>query len=170
MTLLSRAAIAAAVVLGTTFTLGIFKAPTVETEIEIEAPVDRVWHLLADTEHYAEWNPFIRSLEGELQVGATLAVSIQLAGKSAMNFTPKVLVASPNQELRWVGKLGLRGVFDGEHHFRLEETAGGGTRFIHGEQFRGVLAYILFPLIGSDTKAGFVAMNQALKSEAEALS
>ncbi len=81
-----------------------------------------------------------------------------------MNFTPTVLVSDESQELRWIGRLGFKGIFDGEHYFIMEETAEGTTLFRHGETFSGMLAYVLFPLIGEDTEAGFNALNEALKS------
>ena len=84
-----------------------------------------------------------------------------------MDFTPKVLAADKDAEFRWVGKLGFRGVFDGEHYFILEETGRGTTILHHGENFTGLLAYPLIGLIGDDTRAGFEAMNQALKERVE---
>ncbi|XLM21773.1 SRPBCC domain-containing protein, partial [Chromobacterium piscinae] len=58
---------------------------------------------------------------------------------------------------------------DGEHYFRLEALADGGTRFHHGEDFSG----ILLPLIGGalleGVRQGFLLMNQALKRRCEAL-
>ncbi len=82
-----------------------------------------------------------------------------------MAFSPRVLVLEPQRELRWKGKLGFEGLFDGEHYFRLTPTATG-TRFEHGETFTGLLV----PLLGDmfePTERGFNAMNQALRRHAE---
>ena len=87
-----------------------------------------------------------------------------------MDFTPEVLVAIEKEELRWVGRLGFKGIFDGEHYFILEETDRGTTVFRHGENFTGLLGYPLIALIREDTHNGFVAMNKALKARAEASS
>src|SRR5262249_4977516 len=56
-----------------------------------------------------------------------------------MTFKPEVLVATPNKELRWLGKLGLHGIFDGEHFFVLTTNGDGTTRLNHGERFSGAL-------------------------------
>ena len=55
---------------------------TLEARIDIDAPVDRVWAVLRDTAAYAEWNPFIRTIEGALQPGSRLTVRIELPGGS----------------------------------------------------------------------------------------
>ncbi|HWC70427.1 MAG TPA: SRPBCC family protein [Actinomycetota bacterium] len=46
------------------------------TEIEIDAPPEQVWQVLTDFGAYPDWNPFIRSIEGEPQVGSRLNVRI----------------------------------------------------------------------------------------------
>jgi uncharacterized protein YndB with AHSA1/START domain len=40
------------------------------TEIEINGPAERVWAVLTDFASYPEWNPFIRQVSGELNIGA----------------------------------------------------------------------------------------------------
>jgi hypothetical protein len=140
-----------------------------ETQIDIDAPVERVWSLLIDFPSYPRWNPFVRSIEGILEVGQSLKVFIQPQGASGMRFQPTVLAAQPNRELRWKGKLFLPGLFDGEHYFKLEVKPGGGLTFHQGENFSGVLVPLFRRSLDGPTKQGFVAMNEALKREAEKL-
>jgi len=85
-----------------------------------------------------------------------------------MTFKPQVLNAEINHELRWLGKLGIKGIFDREHFFIMEENANGKTIFRHGENFSGMIASILFGIIEDDTRKGFKAMNEALKIRVEA--
>ena len=78
---------------------------------------------------------------------------------------PSVLKAEPNQELAWLGRLVVPGIFDGEHHLQLQPRDGG-TLFVQREAFRG----ILLPFVGGvleKTRRGFVQMNAALKQRAE---
>jgi hypothetical protein len=140
-----------------------------ETQIEIEAPVERVWSLLIDFPSYPRWNPFVRSVEGNLEIGRTLKVFIQPPGASGMRFRPTVLAVQPNRELRWRGKLLLPGLFDGEHYFKLEAKPGGRLSFRQGEIFSGILVPFFRRSLDGATKQGFVAMNEALKREAEKL-
>ena len=138
------------------------------TSIEIEAPPHRVWTTLTDFSAHPEWNPFIRGVDGSARAGDRLRVSIQPPGGRGMTFQPRVLVAVPNQELRWLGHLVVPGVFDGEHFFKLEPLNGGRhTRFTHGEHFRGVLVPLLRRSLERGTRQGFEAMNRALKTRVE---
>jgi hypothetical protein len=105
-------------------------------EIEIDASPDAVWAVLADTGAYPEWNPFVRRLTGDLREGAKLEAQIAPPGGRPMTFKPTVLAADPGRELRWLGRLLVPGVFDGEHRFQLEPLPDGRTRFIQSERSR----------------------------------
>ncbi len=139
----------------------------VRTDIEIEATPERVWSILLDFPSHPNWNPFIRSIEGVAKVGDRLTVFIQPQGSKGMTFHPAVLTVIPNAELRWRGRLFLRGIFDGEHYFQINRIAPRHIRFVQGEKFSGVLVPFAKSSLEGGTKAGFVAMNQALKSRAE---
>ena len=142
---------------------------TIETEIAIGAPPADVWDVLMDFAAYPSWNPFVRTISGDPHVGSTLVVSIALPGGNPMKLKPTVLVCDSAAKLSWVGKLFIRGIFDGEHQFILEAAEGGGTRFLHRETFSGILSGLIFKMIGDKTTAGFEAMNAALKERAEGL-
>lgn len=139
----------------------------IATEIEINAPPERVWAELTNFADYPKWNPFIRNASGELKVGSTLTVEIGAPGKDTLSISPTVLAVTPNTELSWRGALPL-GSFVGEHSFRLEPTASGGTRFLHSEKFNGALVGILPEQFWADTRTGFDAMNAAIKQRSEA--
>lgn len=134
--------------------------------IEIDAGPDKVWSVLTDTASFPTWNPFIRKLEGELTVGAKLLVVIQPPGRRQSTFRPTVLTVAPARELRWLGRLPIPGLFDGEHSLRLEPTPNGGTRFTQAEKFSGVLVAAFRGVLDS-TAVGFAQMNEALKARSE---
>jgi hypothetical protein len=134
--------------------------------IEINASPDQVWALLTDTASFPSWNPFIRKLEGQLTVGAKLLVVIQPPGRRPSTFRPTVLTVAPARELRWLGRLLIPGLFDGEHSLRLEPTPDGGTRFTQAEKFNGILVAPFKGILDS-TATGFEQMNQALKARVE---
>ena len=85
-----------------------------------------------------------------------------------MRFRPTVLAVEKHRELRWKGKLLLPRLFDGEHYFKLEPQPDGGILFEQGELFSGILVPLFKSSLDGATRQGFVAMNVALKREAEA--
>ncbi len=137
------------------------------TEIEIAAQPAAVWEVLTDAASLEQWNPFIHRMEGALEEGATLEVELGAEGHSRMTFKPRLLRVQPGKELRWRGKLLMPGLFDGEHVFELEPTSQG-TRFVHREEFSGLLVPLLRAKLERDVKPGFEAMNRALKERVEA--
>ena len=143
-------------------------AKELRTEIEIDAPADRVWRVLTEFDAYPDWNPFLRRASGEVKEGARLEVYMQPSGGRGMTFRPTVIRAEPNREFRWLGHLGMSGLFDGEHSFTIEPLEGNRVRFVQSERFTGVLVPLMMLMIEKDTKRGFEEMNQALKERAEA--
>jgi hypothetical protein len=136
------------------------------TEIEIDAPPERVWSVLTDFPQYHAWNPFITSVEGELTVGSTLTIRVCPPESSESKLRPKLLVCEAPRELRWRGHLFIKGLLDGEHFFQVHETADGKSRFVHGEDFSGILIRFLHAQL-TQVARGFVYMNQALKKRVE---
>lgn len=136
------------------------------TEIEIAAPPSVVWEILLDSARYHEWNPFITTLEGEIQLDARLNVVVSPPGSSDFRFRPVVMKCEAQSELRWRGKVLADFLFTGEHYFQLEALEGGGTRFTQGEDFSGYLLRFLGRQMTA-TAQGFVFMNQALKRRSE---
>ncbi len=137
----------------------------IKTRIQIHAPVNKVWGVLSNFSDYKTWNPFITSISGDMQVGSQIEAQIEPPEAKSMTFKPTVLVCYENKEFRWLGSAGLKGIFDGEHYFLLEEL-NGVTMFTHGEKFSG----LLIPFMGKmleKTKRGFEKMNEALKSKCE---
>ncbi|HEX7770232.1 MAG TPA: SRPBCC domain-containing protein, partial [Dokdonella sp.] len=110
---------------------------------------------------------FVHSISGEPEVGASLIVSLEPPGGRPMRFRPVIVALEPGRELRWKSKLLIPGLFDGEQWFRLRESGPGATTFEHGEQFSGLLVPRFRPSLEDRTRRGFVAMNEALKREAE---
>lgn len=138
----------------------------IRTEIEIDAPPDRVWTVLTDFERFPDWNPFVTRVEGDPRVGETLKIEVQLPGSRRLNFTPIVLRAEPGRELTWVGTMPL-GAFRGEHFHRIEAAGDSRIRFVHGEHFSGWMVGLVWRLYGPAIEAGYELMNKALKKEAE---
>jgi hypothetical protein len=138
----------------------------IRVQTDIAAPVQTVWAELAAVATYAEWNPFITTLEGELVAGSRLKVRIVPPGGRAMTFRPTVTVVEDGKRLEWLGRLVVRGVFDGRHSFVLEDLGDGVTRLTQAEEFSGILVPFTNTIL-ERTRTGFEAMNEALRLRAE---
>ena len=143
-------------------------AREIRTEIRIHASAGRVWEVLTDFSAYNSWNPFIREVSGAAMLGGRLVVRLQGSGTSTMTFRPRVLAARKPHELRWLGRLGIPGLFDGEHSFTIAPSDGGDVLFTQAESFRGLLVPLLWRRLERDTKPMFGRMNEALRARAEA--
>ena len=136
-------------------------------EIEIQASDEQIWLLLTDFASFPKWNPFIRWVKGEAKVGTQLEVRIQPSGASGTTFKPTVLKVDQNHELRWLGRLLMPGLFDGEHIFTIENLETNRVRFTQREVFNGLFVPLLAHSLDTDTRRGFEEMNRALKARAE---
>jgi hypothetical protein len=138
----------------------------IETKILINANPGTVWRVLTNFENHPAWNPFIRSIKGEKVVGSNISVFLKPPDGKGMSFKPEILKFEPEKEFRWKGKLGIKGIFDGEHYFILEKISENQTSFTHGEEFTGILVWMMGNVL-KKTRDGFDLMNKALKKECE---
>jgi hypothetical protein len=138
----------------------------ISSEININRPPQEVWDILTDLDAFDSWNPFIVRAEGDVEPGAHLTITTKASGKT-FTLHPKITKCQPGRSFGWTGRLaGVPGLFTGEHHHELRETAAG-TRYIQTENFTGVMV----PFVGKaiiETEAAFDRMNEALKAHAEA--
>jgi hypothetical protein len=140
----------------------------IRTEVEISAPPAEVWRVLLDFPRYPEWNPFIVELRGEAESGALLELTLSLPDSNRERaLRARLLKCEAERELRWLAHSWMKGLFDGEHFFRLEPRGETRTRVVQGEDFSGILLRLLLPRV-TEAARGFVYMNQALKRRVEA--
>ncbi|MFE6039658.1 SRPBCC family protein [Streptomyces sp. NPDC056452] len=144
-----------------------------EASTEIEATPEEVWRVLTDVSAYAQWNPFMTSAEvtspgGRLEEGARMRI-VMHDDTGDSTFTPEILTVTPDEELRWLGKMGPGWIADGEHRFTIEELGSGRVRLTQSERFTGIAVPFFEGRLKSDTLPQFRAMNEHLAQRAEAL-
>lgn len=164
MTMFLGVAAALSIALGAAFAL----APRdgFETEIFIAAPPETVWALLTDPAEHEAWSPNMHRVEGRFAEGQQVSLTMGTPSGGTITFHPEVLVADPGRELRWLGRLYLPRLFDGEHYF-LIMAENDGTRLIQGERFRGIL---LWGMDVEPFRVEFARANEGLKARAEEVS
>lgn len=137
-------------------------AKELKTTINIKAPIEQVWTTLLDFKNHPNWNPFIKKIEGNSTVGSQLKIEID-----GMKFQPTVLTNNQHHEFKWLGKLWVNGIFNGEHRFVLSANEDGSTQLNHQERFTGILIPFMSKKFWKKTENGFLAMNEAMKKEVE---
>jgi hypothetical protein len=142
-------------------------AKEIKTEILINASPEKVWAILTNFGNYPNWNPFIKSIKGEVRVGNKITARIEPPNAKGMTFKPRILTFNTNKQLRWLGHLLFIGLFDGDHKFELIDNGNGTTTFIQSEIFKGILVPFFKKQLDNKTKKGFEAMNMKLKELAE---
>jgi hypothetical protein len=144
-------------------------AKEIKTEIIIHAEPAKVWAILTDFKNYPNWNPFIKSLTGNVVVGNKIETKIEPPGSKPMTFKPVILAFEKDKELRWIGHLLVPGLFDGEHKFELVDTGSSTTIFRQSEKFNGLLIPLFKKMLDNNTVNGFNQMNRKIKELAEKL-
>ncbi len=139
----------------------------INSEIEINASLSRVWGILADIKNWNKWNPIVNDADGRLTLGSKLTVTMKgKDGKDTNKYSPEVIQLDMEKSFRWKATMMAGFLFTNYKQIELKETSSG-TQLKHSEQFSGLLV----PLFWSKMEAGVPkmigAMNRALKGEAE---
>lgn len=128
----------------------------------IDAPVEQVWAVLGDLPGWNSWNPTLFDVQGPAVVGSTVKMKLRL-GPFKVPMRQEIRVYDPPRELAWRSKQTLPAkLFDVLRTFRLEPMDDGRTRLVHLEEGTGVLAGLIFALIGSGVRKGYGEMSRTL--------
>ena len=136
------------------------RAPvTAACEVEIDAPVQRVWELLADPMAWPSFAPDVH----DVHLDAPVAVDTRFTwvnGRSQMK--SRFAVVDPGREITWTGvSSGSRAV----HRHLLEATGDGATRVRSEESIAGPLLVLFYS--SAKLQAGIEAWLNGLKTAAE---
>jgi len=138
------------------------------TTVDVDAPAAVLWDVLTDLDSYPEWNRHSR-VTGSLAVGERLRVEPGPDAGRMPTFRPTVVELDEGREFAWLGHLFVRGLFDGEHRFVVDDLGDGRSRITQSERFSGLLAGLLLRFVGDDTASNFRAVNESARVRAESL-
>jgi hypothetical protein len=139
----------------------------IHTQIDIDAPASVVWEILADFGMYRRWNPLIRGVLGRPAIGRQLEIRLAAPPGEDVAARATIVYLRAGREMTWLEWWTVPGLFASERRFQIEPLPHDGVRFHHGEQVRGILVPVLAQRRRSCGRAGFDAMNAALKLRAE---
>lgn len=141
--------------------------PSLYAEIEIYASRRRVWQALLRKEQWLYWNTYLYDCDPKQRFDQGQAVSLslrRLPGDEETEFQPLITLVQPEVCLKWVSSIPG---FVNEHVFQLQETGRDRTKYIHQENFSGLLTRVIFPFIRQDEQQGIRRMARELKRYAE---
>lgn len=141
---------------------------TIEHELEFAGSPSEVWDVFMDAARYADWNPYLLELTGELRDGGEIEILIiQQNWDEPMRLTETVVDIDPPVSLHWRGSLAPAGFFQTDHSFRIESIGADRVRFTQREEFRGKLAEYFDDEWKGHTQRAFRAMDEALARRVE---
>ncbi|SDJ59520.1 Polyketide cyclase / dehydrase and lipid transport [Nonomuraea maritima] len=136
------------------------KAPVrSSSSVVIDAPVARVWRLLADMHDWPQWRSDAHVVElGEVRPDAAFRWKIR-----GMAIKSTFAVVAPERELTWTGT--AMGFVKAVDRLRLEETADGRTRVTVEESMSGPFLTLLYS--NARLREGHDDMLRMLRTAAE---
>jgi hypothetical protein len=143
------------------------RAPNpVRAEIEIDAPIERVWEILKDVDRYGDWNPFTPRVETTLRIGDPIHLHVRLIGKRLMHRVEYITRNQP-YALGWEMKMGARFLLHAERVQTLTAIDEHRTRYVTEDCFTGWLRPLVLALFGRAMQRGFADCALGLKKAAE---
>ena len=137
------------------------------TEIEIGAPIEKVWSVLIDFENWKEWNPIVNNVSGNAVKGSKLKIVMKgKDGTDSMKYDAVITDIEEPKSFRWRATMMAGFLFTNDKIFDLEST-GSGTKLIHREEFTGLLLSLFWSKLEKGALPMLKTMNEALKSKAE---
>ena len=137
-------------------------------EIQISAPIQQVWRVLTDFDHWKDWNPMVNQASGTASVPSKLKLTMRgLDSKDVMKYEPIVLEVDPPKYLRWRATMMSGFMFTNDRVFELKEK-NGGTEVINREEFSGLMVPLFWKKMNQFVVPMLEKMNNALKDKMEA--
>lgn len=133
------------------------------TEISLEAPVERIWELLADLELYPQWNPLFKTATGQMDAGEQLEITVHLPEIAPFIVRPKVVSVVPKSGFCWEHTMLCAGIFNWEYSAQLEILSPDRLKFIQMSRFGGILGPLFNLGLKASVLAGLTKMNEAMR-------
>ena len=144
-----------------------FKYAITSQPVDIHAPIDTVWDVLADVDRYHEWNPFARTYtKTDVRVGSFVDFDVKL-GRYDRKQTERFEAVEPPTLLSWSTKIGTELLLKALREQRLEKRSETSCSYFNTDTLEGPLAPLAILLFGRAMRRGFDDVGRALKQTAE---
>lgn len=134
--------------------------------VEIDAPVEQVWDILADAERYGEWNPFTTRIDTDFEIGSPIDLYVTL-GPLKLRQPERIEAVDRPHLLAWSTKIGHPFLLSARREQRLEALGETRCSYLTTDAFTGLLTPLVMLLFGRLIRRGFNDMAVSLKGYAE---
>lgn len=136
---------------------------SLHTEIILDAPLDRVSELLADTSLYPQWHPLFPQVSGELRGEAAVVVSVALPEIKPFSVRVTIKESTAGQRLCWRYSYPLPGLFSWTYRYEIEELDRGRVKFVQDSSYAGLLAPLYHLGMKGPLQRGMLELNKAVQ-------
>lgn len=136
---------------------------SVRHELVINASPEKVWQVLTNTDAYAEWNPTMQLVKGEVKVGNSVTYKFTQNANTSYDVPITVKQIIPNKLLNQKGGTPLILTYD--HKYTLIPE-GDKTKVIISEDYSGIGVNFWNP---EPVGKAYGTLNEALKRKVESI-
>ena len=138
-----------------------------KTEIQISSIPDKVWEIITDLPGWSKWNPIVNKIEGKLEVGATLFITMcDDKGNDSKSYKAIITAIDEKKRFSFIGIMMAKFMFSAERIIELEDSQGG-TLFIQREIYTGLMVPLFWKKLNEQASSMLNSMNEALKNKVE---
>jgi hypothetical protein len=134
-----------------------------ESSARINASPERVWSVLSDGAHWADWESGVERVEGRISKSAKLKIFSEASPGRA--FPLRVVDVEPSRGMTFAGGMPL-GLFRGVRRYTLTPVSGSVTEFRMREEYTGPLLPLIWRSI-PDLQPSFDKFATGLKKRVE---
>lgn len=138
----------------------------IEDRIGVRASQERIWEVLADFEGWKDWNPLNPKVDGKLSIGGPLTLEQRWPGRPVDTVHARVIDWIPLEQIHWRTSM-ARGWVTTVRYLEIEPLGPENCIFSVGELFGGMLGGYVAKRMRPSIRAGFAAVCEALRIEAE---
>ena len=138
----------------------------IEAESIINAPIDKVWNVLADINNYDKWNTFTPKIETDFSIGSTVVLHVRLNLDKKIHIQKETMLAfKEGESMSWgiTKSFPVRTV----RIQRLTKISESKTAYYTSDVLNGLMTPIVMALYGKKIKNGFDQVAIDLKNYCE---
>ena len=135
--------------------------------IRIEAPIEVVWDVLTDVEHYGVWNPFTPEVRTDFRLGSPARLRVRM-GPMKMKITETVCAFEKPRLIAWSKAFGARWLLVAVREQHLEPLDESSCNYHNSDRLTGGLAPVVSLCFGGYMRRGFTDVGVGLKRYVEA--